>query len=379
MDIPATTEPEATEADAIMLNGESLSFVGRWRGSGPSADSRNYTITSGTWQFNNDGTYEWYVVNKDKKEEVVMSGTWTISSGNITLESESGFGWASVAYDETADTWTGTVTDKDGTSTDFNYSRMGDKPVKPGIVKILNYRSGGFSVRDTLKNYKLCAETVKCGICYAKSDADITDMSTWTKLYADGINKKGNVRGLYDVEIDGLDDDTKYYLCGFVEAADGTLTYGDLYRAICVTPPANTVCMGDTTFWYTSVLSTLYTDEEVDAALATVGGALPTKAEVEYLAANAIYSVEAGRIVIKSTLNGNTMSFDAVLRALPNFNISGTYTTADFHRQNKTGESGEAGFYLYKSTTGEGLGKMPDYQSKAAIQPVIKKAVTWKE
>lgn len=371
-DIPSTAEEDTTEADDITLDSESLKLVGRWSGKGPSADSENYTIETGTWQFHNDGTYEWYTPGNDGKDEEIMSGTWSYSGGNFILDSNSGFGWTTVTYDATTDEWTGTAMD-DGTATTFTYTRKTDKSVKPGIVKVLNYRSGAFSVRDTIKNYKLCGETIKCGICYAKSDADPTDKSTWTKVYADNLKKINSSRGIYDVEIDGLEDDAKYYLCGFMEAADGTLTYGSLYRAICVTPPANTVCMGDTTFWCTSELTTLYTDEEVDAALATVGGALPTVAETEYLTENSLISVEAGRIVLKSKLNGNTMSLSATVKGAANFSISGTYMTTDFRRQDASG------FYFYKSTTAEGLGSVPDYQSKVGILPVIKKAVTWEE
>lgn len=362
VDIPALdVEPEAS-SDALTMSSESLPFVGRWAGKGPSDNTKSYSVVSGTWQFHNDGTYEWYIPGDDGKDALTMSGKWSYAAGTLKIESDCAWEWTGVTFDETG-AWTGTA----GTDADlYTYTRKTDKKLTPGLVKVLNYKSGGFTLRDTVKNYKLCNEAIKYGVCYAKDDADVTDMSTWTKVYAEGIYKKGSTRGIYDLELNGLDNDSKYYLCGFVEREDGTVAYGTLYRAICVAPPANTVCMGDTTFWYTGAMETLYTADEAAAALASIGGALPTEAEKNSLASSVTYTLENGRIVLKSNLTGNTLSYAAV-------NRSNTYMTNDFWCE------GTNGFYFYKSTIGEGMGKTPEYQSRAALQPVIKKAVTWEE
>ena len=344
------------------MDGESLKFVGRWTGKGPSTDAQLYNVVSGVWQFHNDGTYEWYTPGNDGKDALTMSGKWNYSAGVLSIGGNCEWKWTGVTFDETG-AWTGAA----GADADqYTYTRKTDKKLSTGLVKILNYKSGGFTIRDTVKNYKLCNEAIKYGVCYAKSDADITNMSTWTKVYAGGIYKKGSVRGIYDLELSGLDDDSKYYLRGFVEHEDGTVVLGTIYRAVCVTPPANTVCMGDTTFWYTGSMETLYTADEAAAALASIGGALPTEAEKNSLAASVTYTLENGRIVLKSKLTGNTLSYAAV-------NRSNTFMTNDFWCE------GTNGFYFYKSTVGEGMGKTPEYQSRAALQPVIKKAVTWEE
>lgn len=231
-----------------IVNTENLKFVGRWSGNGPYMASgvSSYGIVKGEWEFYNDGTYHWegsntfgYTYRERGKWHYNTEQNILITDGSCNLI------WQ---IEETSDNaWTGTILNKNQIGT---YSRLNDKNISIGNIRIIDYKKESFVIRDTITNHLLYNEEFKCGVCYGEDEN--FNIHTSPKIYANnvytdtiGTISQYNVIGLYDITLKGLNENGKYQLCSFIELNDGTIIYGKTYNAICITPPENSIYLGE--------------------------------------------------------------------------------------------------------------------------------------
>lgn len=235
------------------MSGEALKFVGKWYGFGPyvasGTSTSRYGLVNGEWEFHNDSTYTWEGHNSYGRE-YSENGKWRYNEEEkmIITDSPCGFNWQ--VSDVIDNQWVGTLlSNKTGT---FTYIRQ-DMRVHPDLVRVIDYKNGGFVVVDTIVNFQFNTERFKYGICYGTSSDN--DVSSFTKVYANNLysdfirDKYGREQyvcdGIYKVEIPNLLANKKYRLCGFLEKSNGEVVYGDVYNALCVIPPQNTIYMGE--------------------------------------------------------------------------------------------------------------------------------------
>lgn len=232
-----------------------LPFVGVWNGQGPYlASGVSYTkfgLVAGTWEFHNDSTYFWVGYNSFGYE-YSEEGKWHYNSENKMLITDSPCGFIWQVEEIMANSWVGTMLNSKGGT--YTYTRKADKKVSVGDVRVVDYEKCSLIVKDTIVNYDLCTQDLKCGICYGKKSN--SDVSTFTKVYANKVYTQvisdhfGSVcavtKGIYDVKINNLEENEKYRLCGFIEYEDGTTVYSKkIYNAISITPLENSIYLGE--------------------------------------------------------------------------------------------------------------------------------------
>ena len=238
------------------LDEETLRFVGIWTGIGPyvasGTSSSKFGLIDGTWEFYNNGKYKWIGYNT-YGYKYQMEGVWHYNHSNkmLVTDSELGFNWNVEEIDNGM--WVGTLLNSKGGT--YTYSRN-NIPISCSEIRVVDYKKGGFILKDTIVNYLINRDDIKCGVCYG-TELD-NDVATFRKVYSNrvytdtlklGEDVFGEVLkvtpGIFQLEINSLDENGKYKLCNFIEYDDGKTIYGNIYNAICITPPENTVYLGE--------------------------------------------------------------------------------------------------------------------------------------
>jgi len=248
-DVPTAIKP--------VMDEESLKFVGGWDGMGPyqASGSSGFGLVDGCWTFYNDGTYTWLGSNS-YGFTTELEGKWHYNAEKKMLitDSELGFNWT--IEEVSGDMWVGTLLNEKGGT--YTYRRKEVPSVACSNIRIIDYKPGGFVLKDTIRNYGCYAGTLKCGVCYSLEDAK-KDVSDYQRVYATRIVTdtlllygkpffKGRsivTQGVFQVELKSLEEDGGYYLCNFIEFEDGNVIYGKKYKAKCVTLSEDAVYLGE--------------------------------------------------------------------------------------------------------------------------------------
>lgn len=341
-DVPTAIKPSMDE--------ESLKFVGGWEGMGPyqASGTSSFGLVDGCWTFYNDGTYTWLGSNS-YGFTTEMEGKWHYNAEKKMLitDSELGFNWT--IEEVSGDMWVGTLLNAKGGT--YTYRRKEIPSVACSNVRVIDYKKGGFVLKDTVLNYGSYAGTLKCGVCYSLA-GEAKEVADYQKVYATEIvtdtvvhvgtiaESSATYRGVYLVELKSLEQEGKYNLCNFIEFEDGSIIYGNIYRAKCVTLPDGAVYLGqqvgtdhkiycwakgylreDGTFndgvAKVGDMGAMFTWEKAETMLASLGDGwvLPTSAE--------LYS-------LKSFVEGN----NTIIQVTPNeFNSYNTYDDVTFKSQ----------------------------------------------
>lgn len=335
------------------MEGEGLNLVGSWYGYGPyvasGGNASAYGLVNGIWEFYNDSTYSW-IGSNSFGYKYSEKGKWHYSVKNETLTTDSpcGINWKVEEVLESQ--WVGTLLGaKKGT---YTYTRN-NIDILPSNIRIVDYKEGGFILKDTLVNYQFNTKEIKCGVCYGTKNNK--DISTFKRLYANKIYTDTiytiygvQYKKVYNVEINLLEENERYQLCSFIEYNDGNIVYGKIYNAICITPPQNTIYLGEVPdknkkvyFWATKFMaknetSTDFTYSEASEYLSQLGKnwRIPSGTNItgvldkyiNYSNEIQILTDEAGRldyIQSKSKINGNKLCLK-LFGPLPVFAGSGS-------------------------------------------------------
>lgn len=252
-----TSEGNVPTAIKPFMDEESLKFVGAWNGMGPyqASGGSSFGLVDGCWTFYNDGTYTWLGSNS-YGFTTEIEGKWHYNAEKKMLitDSELGFNWT--IEEVSAGIWVGTLLNTKGGT--YTYRRKEVSSVACSNVRIIDYKPGGFVLKDTIRNYGCYAGTLKCGVCYSLENAK-EDIADYQRVYATEIITdtlllcgkpffKGRsivTQGIFQVELNSLEKDCEYNLCNFIEFEDGNVIYGNKYRAKCVTLPEDAVYLGE--------------------------------------------------------------------------------------------------------------------------------------
>lgn len=271
------TLPPGTGGGGVIVkpavDAESMKFVGKWYGPGPYGSSSHYGLVDNYWYFYNDGTYYWRGQNS-YGFEYVERGEWHYNADKKLLITNGGCNIVWEIEDFVDGQWTGTFRSGKGTGV---YKKRDTESVTACSPVISDIIEGGFVVSDTLKNYELCTENLKFGVCYCEYKSDV-DSALMPRIYADSISADKEAK----CTITGMTTGKEYRIFSFVQHEDGKVDYyrdKTIYK--CVAPPKDAVFMGKNSggkacFWAKKILfndGTFYngTDWNYDGQFQTKG------------------------------------------------------------------------------------------------------------
>ena len=189
------------------LDGESLKFVGAWRGIGPSAKSQgpSYNPVEGTWYFKNDSTYQFGS----------ETGKWRYNAENKMLITDNRFGFVWQILELTDGTWLGTLLNEKGGT--YTYTRENTSmTIHTGRLQDIN--QSDITVSYTLSKTEYATESYKYGICIS-TDRNLPEGQT--NYYYEDTHSEDTL-----IQIPNMELNTTYYYSAVIDI-NGRKIYGD--------------------------------------------------------------------------------------------------------------------------------------------------------
>lgn len=245
-----------TVFENTMSNPTEAILVGKWQGWGPYPISTGYSyrLDPGVYDFRNDHTFVWH---KTYDNTPIEQGLWRYVESTKTLITEGASGTVWEISEIDSKSWVGYSPKFKATKV---FHRQEDA-VTCSECRIIDYKPNMLVLRDTLLNYAYNLDKISCGVCY--SNDKNAELDEFSKIYASDIKLNGE-HGIFDITLSGLQKDGEYRLSTFAKLKDGSLIYGPIYKAICVTPPEDSSYFGEpvengqVTFWSDKYLNNSY-------------------------------------------------------------------------------------------------------------------------